>query len=129
MKLEYVCAFAFQTALTRHTSVDKISTGRLPNVELIGILHWINLHAYENIPEDASYHTKLQKPATRIGTPMSCTTSFKFESNSSINCGNIGAKAKGPNPWVKVAALAHTREENFQKVLQFYSRISSGVGL
>lgn len=43
MKLEYVCAFAFQIELTRHTSVDKMSTGRLPKVVLIGTLDRVNL--------------------------------------------------------------------------------------
>ena len=28
-------------------------------------------------------------------------TAFKLESNASINCGNMGARANGPMPWLR----------------------------
>ena len=49
-------------------------------------------------------------------------TAFKFESKASINCGNMGARANGPIPWTKVAAVAQAKVENFQKVLQFLTK-------
>ena len=67
-----------------------------------------------------SYHIKLLNPRTRIAIPVNWITSVKFESNASINWGNMGAKAKGPIAWAKDTAVAHVKVENFQNVLQFY---------
>lgn len=36
----------------------------------------------------------------------------------------MGARANGPIPWTKVAAVAHVRVENFQKVLQFLTKLA-----
>ena len=76
---------------------------------------------------------KLLKPSTKIATPVNWMTSFRFESNASINCGNMGARANGPIPWTKVAAVAHVSVENFQKVLQFLTEsafeLNSMLGL
>ena len=36
----------------------------------------------------------------------------------------MGARANGPIPWTKVAAVAHVRVENFQKVLQFLTMLA-----
>lgn len=72
---------------------------------------------------DASYHTKLQEPATRIGTPISCNRLDRLESDSLINRKTSGATANGRNLWMEVAALAHVREDSFQNVSQFYPHL------
>ena len=72
-----------------------------------------------------AYQMKLLKPSTRIATPVNWMTSFRFESKASINCGNMGARANGPIPWTNVAAVAHVKVENFQKVLQFLTKLAS----
>ena len=86
-----------------------------PNSELIHIYKVMNCRAYQ---------MKLLKPSTRIATPVNWMTAFRFESKASINCGNMGARANGPIPWTKVAAVAHVRVENFQKVLQFLTKLA-----
>ncbi len=45
-----------------------------------------------------------------------------------INSGNMGTRAKGPMPGTKVAAVAHVKVENFQKVLQFSGSLGSSEG-
>lgn len=79
----------------------------------------ISNRIWSRLLSGTTYQMKLLKPRTRIAMPVNWMTSVRFESKDSINCGNIGARAKGLMPLTKVAAVAQVSVENFQKVLQF----------
>lgn len=69
--------------------------------------------------KNRTHQMKLLNPNTKIATPVNCTTSVKFDSNSTISSGNMGANASGPIPWMNVTAVAQVMVENFQKRFQF----------
>jgi hypothetical protein len=79
---------------------------------------------------ESTHQTKLLNPNTKIHTPVNCTASAKLQLNASINAGNAGANAKGPNPCVNVTMLALTIHASFHGVLQLSgsSGASEGCG-
>lgn len=117
-------AFALQIALPKQIRSDARYTGRRPKDVLSGTLRLVLMAAlgFGQISLWGTYQIKLLNPSTRIAIPENWTTAFKLESKASISCGNMGARANGPIPWTKVAAVAHVRVENFQKVLQFFKQ-------
>ena len=60
----------------------------------------------------------------RIATPVNWIAPSKSVPKSAINCGKIGALAKGPKPCANETIETQARAENFQNVLQFYERDS-----
>jgi hypothetical protein len=66
-----------------------------------------------------TYQKKLLNPRTRMQMPVNCTTPARSELNVSISCGNIGANASGPNPWLKEVAVEIAMALIFQNRLQF----------
>lgn len=71
---------------------------------------------------------KLLKPRTRIATPVNFTTSARPESNAAIKSGNMGARAKGPKPCVKVTLVEATMQQAFQNGDQFRGSCGSADG-
>jgi hypothetical protein len=65
------------------------------------------------------YQMKLLNPRTKIQTPVNWTTELRSLLNASISCGNIGARASGPIPCMKLTAVARNMELNFHCRFQF----------
>ena len=124
MKLEYVCACALQIMLPRQMSEDASMTGLLPKEVAIGTLQTIK--EWSDIPScRRTYHMKLLKPKTKIHTPVNWTAPARSVSNASMSCGNMGAKARGPKPWVKDRKETEVIDKNFHVVVQFCEAVSS----
>jgi hypothetical protein len=70
-----------------------------------------------------TYQRKLLKPNTRIQTPVNCTISDKLLSKVSSIWGIIGARARGPNPWLNVVNVAVNIVRVFQNRFQFCQMI------
>jgi hypothetical protein len=68
---------------------------------------------------DKTHQKKLLNPKIRIQMPVNCTTPARSELNVSMSCGNIGANASGPNPWLKEVAVEIAIALIFQNRLQF----------
>lgn len=67
-----------------------------------------------------THQMKLLKPRTRIATPVNLTTSVRFELNSLIYIGNMGARDKGPNPCVNDTLVEAMIVNAFHFVDQFF---------
>jgi hypothetical protein len=82
----------------------------------------------EKQEKSSTHQKKLLNPSTKIHTPVNCTASAKLQLNASINAGNAGANANGPNPCVNVTMLALTIHAIFHGVLQLSGSSGASVG-
>ena len=71
---------------------------------------------------------KLLKPRTRIATPVNFTTLARSESNAAMRSGNMGARARGPMPCVKVTLVEAMIQQAFQNGDQFSGSCGSADG-
>lgn len=55
-------------------------------------------------------------------TPVNLTTDARSASNDFISCGNIGASANGPRPWLNDTAVDMQMALIFQNLFQFCGR-------
>lgn len=129
MKLPYVVALARQILAARQMILEKIKTGLLPKVCESGTLQCrlsaAVLNRVARQEDEDAHQKKLLKPRTRMHTPVNCTTDAKSLSNASMRLGNMGARARGPKPWIKETAVARAMVLNFQYRFQFcFSHIS-----
>lgn len=116
MKLPYEVATARQTLAARHTTDEAMRTGLRPKVTargtlfepcLSGAILWVGRGG--NL-----YQMKLLKPRTRMQTPVNWTTSGNVAWNAAMRSPNMGARASGPMPMMKVVAMPRKMALNFQ---------------
>jgi hypothetical protein len=69
------------------------------------------------------YQKKLLNPKTKMQTPVNLTTAARSASKDSISCGNMGARASGPSPWLKLTTVAMDITTSFRILLQFCTSI------
>ena len=71
---------------------------------------------------------KLLKPSTKMHTPVNWIACARSHSKASIRAGNIGARASGPKPCVKVTMAVEVMHAIFHHVLQFSGSLGSSDG-
>lgn len=71
---------------------------------------------------------KLLNPSTKMHMPVNWMACARSHSKASIRAGNMGERASGPKPCVKVTIAVETMHAVFHHVLQFSGSLGSSEG-
>lgn len=79
----------------------------------------LTTNRYIDLSAGLTYHIKLEKPKTRMATPVNRTTAAMSALKAAIKSGNIGARASGPKPCVKLTEVTADMAKAFHMDDQF----------